>query len=79
VRPEFYPIRPSVITHAPITWILGKHTSDRQIENVEIVGDNVLVDLQVNEETCEYGVSNPQGLFNLSIPHKQKKTGNYQQ
>lgn len=78
-RPEGWPINDKVITNMPIQYVLGKHTADREIEDVSIEweGDEIVA-VKVTEETTEYLESNPTGEFNLSITQKHKKVGNYQ-
>lgn len=71
-------MRKSVIANKPISYVLGKHTEDEEVENVEVLG-SPQVDVKVFVEKTEYLESNPTGDFNLSITQKQKKVGSYQQ
>ena len=84
-KPANFPLRPSVDASLPFSYILGKATSEREIPLVHVEGDGLdtaessFVTVQALELNVEHEVSNPQGQFNLSIPHKLKKVANYQQ
>lgn len=67
---------PEVIKHFPPQYIIGKQTQeDREFLVYE---ENPLVKVVVYEITCEYNYSNPTLYFNLSLPHIELKTNNYQ-
>lgn len=76
-KPEGWPLHDHVISSRPVSYVIGKHTEDVEIE-VEIEGDTESVSIKAYLEVVEYLESNPTGNFNLSIPHKQKKVGAYQ-
>ena len=85
-KPENFPLRASVCAKMPFSYILGKATAEREIEEISwIEGENLdtkedsFVTVEALEMTVEHAVSNPQGQFNLSLPHKLKKVANYQQ
>jgi hypothetical protein len=43
-----------------------------------IYDEDPLVKVSIYEVTCEYNYSNPAQHFNLSLPHIELKTNNYQ-
>jgi hypothetical protein len=43
-----------------------------------IYDEDPLVRVSIYEVPCEYNYSNPTGWFNLSLPHIEVKTNNYQ-
>jgi hypothetical protein len=65
-----------VIEHFPPQLIIGKQVAEDKELLVYDEDPNVRVTLY--EVTCEYNYSNPTGWFNLSLPHLELRTNNYQ-
>ncbi|TNV72950.1 hypothetical protein FGO68_gene13466 [Halteria grandinella] len=65
-----------VITHYPPLMIIGKQTQDDV--TLQTHDEDPLVKVTLSEVACEYNFSNPTGYFNLSIPHIEIKTNNFQ-
>jgi len=67
---------PDVIPHYPPRYIIGKQTAeDREFL---VIDDNPHVKISIYEVACEYNYSNPTNFFNISLPHIEAKTNNYQ-
>lgn len=66
---------PEVIEHFPPQLIIGKQVADDK--EFLIYDEDPLVKVSIFEVTCEYNYSNPTGWFNLSLPHLEMKTSNY--
>lgn len=65
-----------VISHFPVSYVIGKQVSD---DTEFLVSDeNELVKVSLKAINCEYMFSNPTGLFNLSLPAREMRTKNYQ-
>jgi len=43
-----------------------------------VIDDNPNVKITIQEVACEYNYSNPTNFFNISLPHIEAKTSNYQ-
>jgi hypothetical protein len=63
------------IPHFPPQIIVGQITADER--ELFTFDDHPLVKVQIFELDCEYSYGAPTGLFNLSIPHKIRRTGTY--
>ena len=63
-----YPAVPDVITSYPPAYLVGPTTSDTP--RVLMTQETELATITLEEVNCEYMYSNPQGLFNLSVPEK---------
>mmetsp|Transcript_389 Transcript_389/g.526 ORF Transcript_389/g.526 Transcript_389/m.526 type:complete len:219 (-) Transcript_389:276-932(-) len=59
----------SVIASYPPTYLVGPIASEVE-PKVLLTKDTELATITIEEVTCEYMYSNPQGLFNLSLPDK---------
>jgi hypothetical protein len=76
--PEGWPMRKGVIVNRPMTYVLGKHVEDKDVEDVVIESEGACVEVKVVQEVTQVLESNPTGEFNLSITHKHRKVGSYQ-
>jgi hypothetical protein len=56
--------------------IIGKQVAEDKEYFVN--DEDPLVKVSLIEVACEYNYSNPTGWFNLSLPHIEVKTNNYQ-
>ena len=66
---------PDVMPHFPPSLIIGKQVEEEKV--IKEVEDS-LVKVTLSEITCEYNYSNPTRIFNLSLPHIDLRTSNYQ-
>lgn len=64
-----------MINHFPPHLVIGKQIEEEKVI-FETEDENMKVIL--SEIVCEYNYSNPTGMFNLSLPHIDVRTSNYQ-
>ncbi len=62
---------PEVLPHFPPQYILSKSHESRELLSKDDADGKVTVN--VHEHDCEYAISNPTGLFNLTIPKMETK------
>ena len=65
-----------VIPHFPPQTIIGRLIGEEK--EFLVYDENPSVKVTVLELTNEWNYSNPTGYFNLSLPHIEMRTGNYQ-
>jgi hypothetical protein len=67
---------PDVAWHYPPQLIIGKQVVEDK--EVFVYDENPNVRVVVYEIACQWSYSNPTALFNVSIPHIELRTNNYQ-
>lgn len=72
---SWMPLESAVIRHCPPQLIIGEQTSSLKNEIGVYEDDEVRVSLL--EIECEYIYSNPTGVYNLSLPHKEFRDANF--
>jgi hypothetical protein len=65
-----------VIAHFPPQLIIGKQTAEEK--ELLVFDEDPNVKVTIYEMANEYSYSNPTGYFNLSLPHLELRTNNYQ-
>ena len=73
-----YPVVPDVLPSYPPSYIVGPTIFDSG--RVIMTKDTEFATITIEEVSCEYMYSNPNGMFNLSTPEKMwRNPSNYQQ
>lgn len=67
-----------VIRHFPPQIIIGKQVSENVEKEFYVNDENPHVKIVISELINEYNYGNPTGYFNVSLPHIELRTSNYQ-